>query len=432
MSDGRLEQLEHARQDADRQYNEALTAFDSALVRASSIPDASVVAETTAPAPSTGWRAWWLRGVQRWLAPWIERQHAFNTGTAATVEALLARERDRSAAFEQFQSALIVFLQQITAFVESKDRQIAGGANHEFEGHQRQLENIKQQILTLEQQLDANLSDLHAQAAVLQRTVQMLKRERAEVPAAGPPGQTVSPAADDYKYVAFEDQFRGSTEEIRGKFSEYVSLFSGVSDVLDVGCGRGEFLALLREAGVSARGVDLNGEMIGAAREEGLDAVCGDALAFVESLPNGSLGGLFTAQVVEHLRPPYLMRLLETAFDKMRSGAPIVIETINPECWLAFFSSYLRDFTHVQPIHPDALAYLVRASGFTRVSVQYSAPVAAHTRMHEIEVAPEIAASTDSLTRALVAAARVVNHNADVLNKKAFGFQDYAVIGYRS
>src|SRR5207249_12059736 len=184
--DGRLEQLEHARQDADRQYNEALTAFDSALVRASSIPDASVVAETTAPALSTGWRAWWLRGVQRWLAPWIEREHAFNTGTAATVEALLARERDRSAAFEQFQSALIVFLQQITAFVESKDRQIAGGANHEFEGHQRQLENIKQQILTLEQQLDANLSDLHAQAAVLQRTVQMLKRERAEVPAAGP------------------------------------------------------------------------------------------------------------------------------------------------------------------------------------------------------------------------------------------------------
>src|SRR5207244_2792067 len=103
-----------------------------------------------------------------------------------------------------------------------------------------------------------------------------------------------------------------------------------------------------------------------------------------------------------------------------------------PECWLAFFSSYLRDFTHVRAVHPDTLAYLVRASGFTRVSVRYSAPIPDHTRMKLIDVPDELAMSAEPAARALVAAARVLNRNADILNKNAFSFQDYAVIGYRS
>jgi O-antigen chain-terminating methyltransferase len=124
--------------------------------------------------------------------------------------------------------------------------------------------------------------------------------------------------------------------------------------------------------------------------------------------------------------------LLETAFHKLRSGAPLVIETINPECWLAFFTSYLRDFTHVRAIHPDTLAYLARASGFARVSVRYSAPVAEHTRMSMINLPGELATSTDPMARALIDAAHVVNRNAGILNKRAFSFQDYAVVGYRS
>src|SRR6185295_924176 len=106
-----------------------------------------------------------------------------------------------------------------------------------------------------------------------------------------------------------------------------------------------------------------NGEMVAEARGRGLDAVAGDALAHLASLADESIGGLFAAQVVEHLEPRYLIQLLETAFHKLRPGAPIVIETINAACWLAFFSSYLRDLTHVRPIHPETLEYLTRASG---------------------------------------------------------------------
>ncbi len=150
--------------------------------------------------------------------------------------------------------------------------------------------------------------------------------------------------------------------------TQYVPLFEGASDVLDVGCGRGEFLDLLRENGITARGVDLNDEMAAVSRERGLDATAGDALdAILQAQPDGSLGGLFAAQVVEHLEPDYLMRFLDAAYHKLRPGSKIVLETINPACWFAFFSSYIRDITHVRPLHPDTLQYLLRASGFQNV-----------------------------------------------------------------
>ena len=137
------------------------------------------------------------------------------------------------------------------------------------------------------------------------------------------------------------------------------------------------------------------------------------------------------AQVVEHLPPPYLTRLLATAFHKLRSGAPVVIETINPACWLAFFSSYIRDFTHVQPIHPETLQYLLQASGFGRVSLQYSRPVPEHMKMQSVDV-PALTASGNQDTAAVAQMARVVNANAAILNNLLFSHYDYAAIGYRS
>src|SRR5947207_8483264 len=168
----------------------------------------------------------------------------------------------------------------------------------------------------------------------------------------------------DSLYKGFEDRFRGSVDEIREKQRVFVPVFSGASDVLDIGCGRGEFLALLKEHRIGARGIDTNGGMIAAARERGLDVAEADALVHLQSLPDSSLGGIIASQVIEHLEPSYLIQLLPVMRRKLRPNAPIVLETINPACWLAFFSSYLRDFTHVWPVHPDTLQYLVEAHGF--------------------------------------------------------------------
>src|SRR5581483_4563074 len=118
---------------------------------------------------------------------------------------------------------------------------------------------------------------------------------------------------NSYKYVGFEDRFRGARSDIRDRMRSYVPEFDGCSDVLDIGCGRGEFLELLRERQVTSKGVDLNAEMVGICRSRGLDVTLSDALSFMQGLADGSLGGLFGAQVVEHLEPDYLLRLLDTA-----------------------------------------------------------------------------------------------------------------------
>jgi SAM-dependent methyltransferase len=179
-----------------------------------------------------------------------------------------------------------------------------------------------------------------------------LRRRRRQAAPASPRMPQVRNSSNAYKYVGFEDRFRGSEDEIRARLEFYVPHFAGAADVLDIGCGRGEFLDLMRAQGIKARGLDLNGAMVEVCRERGLDAVQGDALEYLTSVPDDSLGGLIAVQVVEHLQPDYLMRLLETAFHKLRPGSTIALETINPTCWVAFFESYIRDLTHVRPVHP--------------------------------------------------------------------------------
>jgi O-antigen chain-terminating methyltransferase len=160
--------------------------------------------------------------------------------------------------------------------------------------------------------------------------------------------------------------------------------------------------------------------MVEASRERGLDASAADALGYLSSVPDESLGGVFSAQVIEHLEPAYLLRLLDAAFAKMQAGAPIVLETINPACWFAFFSSYLRDITHSQPVHPDTLQYLLVASGFQRVEIRYHAPYPEQHKLQPVAATP-----------ALAEWAATLNENADKLNRLLFTHLDYAAVGYR-
>src|SRR5579884_3357112 len=198
MADDQLPRLERERADADRAYNDALTAFDRSLVH---VPTPAPIADADPIVPELppGLLGRWLRPVWAWLTPSLRRQDATNARVTAAINAAVERDAAQAAAFDAFQAALIRFLQQITAFVETKDRQLgAAAASH----------------------ADA-VRDLQAQVAVVQRATQMLTRSaqapaspRAEVPATAP---VTAGSPDAYKYVAFEDQFRGSIEEIRAK-----------------------------------------------------------------------------------------------------------------------------------------------------------------------------------------------------------------------
>jgi 2-polyprenyl-3-methyl-5-hydroxy-6-metoxy-1,4-benzoquinol methylase len=301
----------------------------------------------------------------------------------------------------------------------------------EFDGILDELHRSQEMFAASERRVSdlvASMREEHAQirtaVGVLRHETQQLART-VRVTGTAAPFAPAAPAAVigssdplSHKYVGFEDEFRGSADAIRAGLARYVPIFVGASNVLDVGCGRGEFLSLLRDSGISARGIDVNEAMVEVCRERGFDADLADALEYLRAQPDASLGGLFAAQVVEHLRPGYLTQLLEAAFDKLRPGAAIVLETINPACWFAFFSSYIRDITHERPLHPETLKYLLVATGFEQVEIRYSAPYPEHEKLQAV-----------AATGMPLDAANTLNANAEKLNGLLFTFLDYAAIG---
>jgi 2-polyprenyl-3-methyl-5-hydroxy-6-metoxy-1,4-benzoquinol methylase len=303
-----------------------------------------------------------------------------------------------------------------------------------------ELQRYREALQARERRMDAAISALLAENAelktamgVLQAQVRAGRSERSERSGRSgrsdrserseqtetQPTNASNANALSSSYVGFEDQFRGSAEEVRTRLLEYVPIFAGASDVLDVGCGRGEFLGLLAEHGVSARGIDLNQAMVDVCRDQGLNATVADLLPYLRSLPDGALGGLFAAQVVEHLQPGYLTQFLDVAFEKLRPGTAIVLETINPACWFAFFESYVRDITHVRPLHPDTLKFLLVATGFQEVGIRYQAPYPDHEKLQRV-VAPVLGDAAEAL-----------NANVDKLNSLLFTYLDYAAVGRR-
>jgi len=298
-----------------------------------------------------------------------------------------------------------------------------------------QVERYREALAARERRMEAAFDQLRAEqqelrtvVAVLRQSNHDLVREMSQRPAggAGPAAASTvatgvtSSEALSHKYVGFEDQFRGAPEEIAARLAGYVESFASASDVLDVGCGRGEFLALLQARGVRARGIDVNDSMVEVCVQKGLEASKADALEYLRAQPPGSLGGLLAAQVVEHLDPSYLTSLLDAAYVALRPGAPIVLETINPACWFAFFESYVRDITHVRPLHPDTLKFLLQASGFSGVEIRYQAPYPEHDKLQRVAPA------------ALGGAGETLNANVDKLNSLLFTYLDYAAIGTRS
>lgn len=199
----------------------------------------------------------------------------------------------------------------------------------------------------------------------------LLRVERRGVPA-GAPAAARAPqrTAAMPDYFGFESRMRGPTDVVRERQRPYVEDFRDASPVLDVGCGRGELLWLLRNAGIDARGVELDADMAGFARGEGLDVEQADLLDALERTDDRSLGGVFAGQVAEHLPPPALLRFLDLAHAKLRPDGVLVIETINPLSPYSF-RNYFADLTHAQPLVPGTLTLLVRHAGFRDLELRY-------------------------------------------------------------
>lgn len=171
------------------------------------------------------------------------------------------------------------------------------------------------------------------------------------------------PAHPRFWYAGFEDLFRGPPERVTELQRAYLPLVDSHGPVLDVGCGRGEFLALMTVEGIETLGVDSDPGMIERCHAAGLPAVLGDAIEYLEKLPDASLGTIFSAQVIEHLPVSELRRLLELGRSKLRPGGLLIAETVNPHSPPALKTFWL-DPTHQHPIFPEAALAMCGLAGF--------------------------------------------------------------------
>lgn len=220
--------------------------------------------------------------------------------------------------------------------------------------------------------------------------------------------------------------------QMAGRLGDYddvlkslISTLEPVLPVLDIGCGRGEFVGHMASLGLPAYGVDLDTDALTIGREQGLDLRHADAIGHLKGLHDNSLSAVTMIQVVEHFEPEALLHLLRLIERKLKPGGLILAETINPECVYALTNWYLRDPSHRTPVHSATLRFMIAQAGFHRIETRFLHPVPEEERL-------QISATGENASDPIVAAlAAQVERNTAILNRFLYGPQDYAVIAYK-
>ena len=312
------------------------------------------------------------------------------------VEPALAQQRD-------FNASVLKALDELSERVDAVAGEVSD-AGRRIDPIERNLAGTDERLLEFDERL----------LRVERRT----RQGPAAAAAQGEQAQVRPTDSDGADYFAFESRMRGSTELIRERQAVYLDDFRAAGPVLDIGCGRGEFLILLREAGVEARGIDVDPEMVTHCLEEGLEVEQADALSHLASLEDDSLGGIFCAHVLEHLSPPALFRLLELAVAKLRPAGVFAAETPNPLSLVAL-ANFTADLSHDRPLHPATLSFLARQAGFRNVELRFLSEPPESERLKLVPL-PE--------SRDLTPAKDALDANVNRLNDVVFGPQDYAVL----
>jgi 2-polyprenyl-3-methyl-5-hydroxy-6-metoxy-1,4-benzoquinol methylase len=230
--------------------------------------------------------------------------------------------------------------------------------------------------------------------------------------------------APEFDFLVFESLTRGEEATISAEQSKYIPFFAKSSNVLDAGCGRGEFLELLRKAGVQAYGVDSDTQMVEHCQSKGLNVMRASLFDHLQSVPDDSLGGIFLGQVVEHLPFDALSALPVIAMRKLKPGCYLIAETINPTCLTTFSGAFYADPTHQKPLHPKALEYFFHSAGFRQIQILFSAPVPPANRLQPIrEKSPVEPAIKELVLQA--------NENIDRLNSLLYSYGNYAIAGMK-
>ena len=226
----------------------------------------------------------------------------------------------------------------------------------------------------------------------------------------------------NFDYSKFEDQFRGSEELIKERQKIYLDYINKQKSVLDIGCGRGEFLELLKENGIKAFGIDSNRQMVKRCLDKGLGVEYSDAISYLKNY-QGNLGNVFLSMIVEHLDFKDIFTIISTAWEKMEKDSVILIETINPNSFYAQSKTYVIDPTHINLVSPETLSYTFQKIGFRDLKIIYKSPVPKEQRLkfmkHQL--------GNKELDKII----RKINDNLKVLDDIIFGNLEYVIMGVK-
>jgi SAM-dependent methyltransferase len=388
------------------------------------------------------------------LTPMLEQQAAYNAAAtralADTDNRMRAMEWRQAQALARSEEQLGASIAEVSARLEEEVGRLQGdlfsriiedvvarqaalrqevlaevaALREELATRSRAMDSAMDAAMDSARRVDARLTErLSASERRWRRVLHVLEGDAA--PAAGsdakpPAHRPALPAAGlepEFDYAGFEDRFRGAETDIKERQRIYVPLFEGASRVVDLGSGRGEFLELLREHGIPGQGVDLDLDMTLLCRDKGLNVVREDAFSYLAACADDSVGGIFSAQFIEHLPPRRIVELVKLCYRKLAHDGVLVLETPNPTCLTVFADSFYRDLSHVQPIHPETMKFLLEATGFQGVEIKPLAPVDPARRVPPLlSDEPAVAA---------------FNQGIDRLNALLFGFQDYGIVGWR-
>ena len=281
-------------------------------------------------------------------------------------------------------------------------------ADKERVDHGGELEKFRTLLPALQAELEAATLKLGQQAARIslqERLLQELGRPVMEAEAVPPAAVARDTSGDDLAglYMVFEDHFRGSREAIRERLGEYLPLVdqcleNGAADelVVDLGCGRGEWLELLGERGIKARGIDSNAGFLSQCEESGLDVVGSDVLEYLSALPDASVAVVSGFHIIEHLEFDVMVRLIDQARRVLREDGLALFETPNPRNLIVGACNFYADPTHVRQVFPELLEFVMQSRGFRSVELRYLNPHPPEQRLSSDE-APILAGQLNDL-----------------------------------
>lgn len=308
---------------------------------------------------------------------------AYHHELRANAEDLKKHSDEWRAGIEERRSASEIHLLRTVSELQSAFHLRASVIEQNFRESVRQQHDdftneLDRRTLDIQKRLWQDVEKIRGEYDRLIHTELRLLRQKLAATGAAVPASAVTTAPQehpDIDWMGFAEQFRGSEDRIREQQKCYVGRFAGASgEILDVGCGRGEFLEAAKAASLAARGIDQSQESVALCRSKGLDVEHGDMFAYLDSLADGSLGGAYCAQVVEHLPPATVPRLVKLLSQKLRLGALVAIETPNPECLAIFATHFYLDPTHTRPVPAPLLRFYLESEGFGSVQIERLTP----------------------------------------------------------